>query len=321
MNKQELISQAQGKGIPISERQLRRFIGLGIIVTTKRKGAGRAQGAELAEYHERSIETLNEMYLLSEVPHKDLIFNLYWRGFPVAPHKLKNAIEGYFNKIAMTYSLTAEVTMDPDNANYAITEMAREALPARRPGRPSIEQETIERQHLEQRQLFIASVINMIHDITSKNTISIELVARMFGFLGFPSSVVENNPSIIEWTNLHLLQTLVSKTDEQDFLDIQPIVTILRGYWEELKTLIGDPFQHPLARNVLEKISVYIPVGSPIMNMHGIILMILSVLVSNNKDELRHILELESTKHAFRDNCLQFVAMLTLLIKGGEQYE
>ncbi|MGO4546672.1 hypothetical protein AB4Z29_17895 [Paenibacillus sp. 2TAB23] len=56
MNKLEINTQAKDKGVPNTKRKLRRYIVLSLIVTVERKGAGRAKGAKLAEYHERAIE-------------------------------------------------------------------------------------------------------------------------------------------------------------------------------------------------------------------------------------------------------------------------
>lgn len=305
MNRNELLARAAEENIPLTESKLRRYINLGLIISQVR-GRGRARGTS-AYYNERTIDTLKEIQRLSHIKQEALILTLYWKGYPVAWEKLKGALRGFVSTIDSTFIDAFKVVSDPDNADFAIREIAKDALPPKKPGRPTKEDEA-ELEHIYNQEMKHAKgMLNFVIDLGTQRMLT---VANMLSFFEINEITVPADPSAlfsetINWTSLDLIFTSVLKSEEQDFIEMTEVISTLKWYWNELERTLIDPITIPYFSQLFELIDKHCPGGFVAENTALIKYLLLVLLLLNQQLPIKDFLQSEVIKTVFILICQQ----------------
>jgi hypothetical protein len=316
MNREELLALAKSEGIHLTDTKLRRYIQYGWIVSI-RKGKGRAKGAALASFHERSLQTLKEIAGLSGINQLHLIIILYWKGYPVVWHKLQVALQKYVMNMNSTFMITAKLTIDPANAEYAATRMAEDALPAKKPGRPSKEDAAeLDKKRAKEIE-FMHTVLGIINVLSTQNSVSSQTLINFFNFFGeLPTdSEVIISPAT-EWMNLNRLLPYVFQAKEEDFVEMYETIQLLHEHWTELKKVF-NPLELPFVKSFMDKLNIYNPNSTMDGNIHYKCYILLVLLTLRQHTQIQEFLQSDIAKEVLKEVCKQ-LQQLSDVMKGGE---
>ncbi|RKP49828.1 hypothetical protein D7Z26_18505 [Cohnella endophytica] len=316
MKREELLKMAESENISLTPSKLRRYVEYGWIVTI-RKGNGRAKGAAPASYHEQSLQTLREIARLPGIKQQYLIFTLYWKGYPVAWHKLKDALQEYVMNMDSTFMTTAKLTIDPANAEYAATIMAEDALPTKKPGRPSIEDEAeLEKQRTKEIS-FMHTVFGIIQDLNTPNSVSPQTLLKFFNFFGpLPNDSETIISPATEWMNLKRLSPFVSLAEEEDFVEMYKTIKHLQEHWSELKKIF-NPLELPFVKTFMDKLNSYNPNSTRDGNIHYKCYVLFVLLTLRQHTQIQEFLQSEIAQEMRKEICMQLL-QLSEVMKGGE---
>jgi len=316
MNREELLALARSEGIPLTDTKLRRYIQYGWIVSI-RKGKGRARGVAPALYHEQSLQTLKEITRLSEIKQPHVIFILYWMGYPIAWHKLQEALQDYVMKMNTTFLNTARLTIDPANAEYAATRMAEDALPTKKPGRPSKEDEAEFEIQRATETRFMHVVFAIINDLGTQNTVSSQSLINFFKFFGpLPSDAEAIVNPVTEWMNLDRFLPYVNQAEEIDFIEMHLTIKCIQDHWSELKKVF-NPLALPFVKTFMNRLNSYNPNSTKEGNMHFKVYTLLVLLTLRQHVQIREFLQSDVAKEMLMEICSQ-LQQLSDVMKGGD---
>lgn len=318
MNRDELIIKARNSGLPISESKIRRYVQYGLVITL-RSSRGRGKGATPVEYNNRSLETLKEIQKYAHIKNEQLIYTLYWTGYPVAWEKLKQRLLVYISSVESDLSTVANLTLDPGTLEYLVTEMANDSLPSLRPGRPSKEdQDKLEQKRFQIIQ-FNKFILAFITDLMIRKNISVETITRLMEIKGVNLSK-ESLFTSLEFPNFERIKLAIHHSDEKDYILISEIIVCLKEYWDVFRKQVHNfSTISPLINNFTEQINYHYPGGFVSGNTSLIRLIILILLTFDNYEQILEILKSDNTKSAFSLFCQQLTQKMN--IKGGENDE
>jgi DNA-binding transcriptional MerR regulator len=283
----------------LTESKLRHYVRLGLIVST-RKGNGRAKGLS-TDYHDRSFETVTEIKRLKGIKLENLIFVLYWKGYPIVWDKLKEALRTYVSTSIDDFEKVANVISDPDNAEEVIEKLVEDAKPILRPGRPSkTEMGERDKRKKDEVKLY-GAVLNLIQDLAFHKSVSVETMNSFLSVQGM-ATLASTDPTfdnIADWPNLQQIHQAVLQSEENDYAEILEIIRLMQNYWSLfVLALQGSPrFTEMIV--LIEKLRSAYPEGIVSENPGLIRYILLMLFAIKNWTNLLEFLQSDMLRETF----------------------
>lgn len=178
------------------------------------------------------IKYVDQLKTLSHIKQENIIFILFWVGFPINIEKLKNIMMQQRNVIMTQFKEVAQHSIEPQQAELWAIDLAKDAVKfMRKPGKPSQE---VKKSEAEWKEIFIAVAL-FIHDLVYKNTLSEENAKKWIKLL-FQNT---QNPEIdsVTLNELIIRHINYSAWIQQDrfleldsYVQIQEIIELVKEY-------------------------------------------------------------------------------------------
>lgn len=294
---------------------IERYVEYGLIVGN-RVSLGFSQGV-VTHYNERTIDAIVLIDKLKSSRickhHKDYIFILYWKGYPVQWDKLKARLVEFHSSIMNTFKEVAGYTAQPEYPelveDIANDEAARAPKSIGRPTKQSEEMQRIEAKESAKRLMIVSKLIANIFD---NGALPLD-VFRTFNQLSNIDSEVMNE-TILEptndWLQMMTWKNSVRHSEEQVYQEAYELIALLKEYWSDLEVHFGSVYDIPFFGNSIKNLEGYFQLKF-FTDKPSFYRYVLLVLISDGfRQQLMHFLSNPAT----RGNLNQIIAALPTLL-------
>ncbi|MGG1616685.1 hypothetical protein ACIFQM_24345 [Paenibacillus sp. NRS-1782] len=298
MNKKELIANAQAKNIPITESKLNRYINLGLLYSDT-KGRGRAKGT-LSHFTEESLDILKEIQNLKGINQKHIIFTLFWRGYNISWHKLKDAVYNFALEIEDKFTEVNNKTKDPEFADYILNEMIEESVPKKKPGRPSNQDlKELKQQQEAEKESFrnILSLVQLLAAGSSMTCQGLKLFSRPNP--NVTTQTIADADMFLDWLNLRTIKESIQRSEKDDYDNILEIIHCIQQYWNEIEAVSESPTVNSVLKEIVHQVNRFYPGGFTFRNVTLIRYLILAMLAFGKHQMILEFLKSDQTKTLF----------------------
>ncbi|WP_037284726.1 hypothetical protein [Saccharibacillus sacchari] len=247
MRKEEIIAQAKADGIVLSRSQLERYIQNGLLIG-HRQSEGYKKG--VVSFFPNAMDTIRfiaeytKTYKLKK--NTDLLFLLFWNGFPVDEDKLKRELVEYQYTLNWVFHKISKEREDSSKLETMLDRLWDDdkKLIQKKPGRPSkqvqAEQKKLEAHYRMEYKLFMT----FIRDGFLKKSIAWEAVEAFFK-VHVPFVYLDLKGLYVQLLDVSKSFKWISHSDPIDFLLLKKTVGLLQHYQTELYVLGQISFLDP----------------------------------------------------------------------------
>ncbi|GAA3404144.1 hypothetical protein ACFFNY_02250 [Paenibacillus hodogayensis] len=253
MRKHTLLEQAKSEHIHLTESMLRRFVEYGLVLS-QREGEGR-KGVS-ARYDESSLRVIREIKKLEErleISQKDMIFLLFWRGYPVHLDKMKEQLQQFVHAFTANFRKIAEHP-EKDDIHDAALKLAEKSIPVQKSGRPSNTQKQWKQNMIDKGTRQRLMTVKLITEFSKLDSLSFQTLSRFltsFGSAPLPivQEVYENT---LEQLQLSGLARSINRSAPQDYEEIYQLIGKMTEYWADISQVFPNPGHIPLAGDYIK---------------------------------------------------------------------
>jgi hypothetical protein len=185
----------------------------------------------------KEIERLrSEKYKL-----KDIIYILYWKGYPVSWEKLKKRLSQSYKELMNDLQVVSNISQEPHQKEWLINEWSEESLPKKQPGRPSNESLELQSHRRLKEIEKLKITLPLISEIVRLGVLKNESLKFFLEKQGITHTYPDLDlDKMIYWTNIAMWSSYVEKASEEDFNELSEIIHILKTTIPDMMSSSGN---------------------------------------------------------------------------------